>query len=146
MCEFLAENDVIHSVRLIQYMRLLSNRSFPLTNISYKVFLDLVQWHSVSSDHKQMRYNPKVMQFWSVCKILFHTQMLEFMRGNDLVFDEVSQKLVHYTLGHGLNFTIVWCRKFCKGLRRRSISSFVGQKKSILSSFFIPKIMKLPYY
>ena len=94
VCEFLAENDAIHSVRLIQYMRLLSTRSFPLTNISYQVFLDLVQWHSVS-DHKQMRYNPKVMQFWSVCKILFHTQMLEFMRGNDLVFDEDSQKLIN---------------------------------------------------
>ena len=75
-------------------MRLLSSGKFPLTNISYQVFLDLVQWHSIS-DHKLMRYDPRVMQFWSTCKILFHTQMLEFMRGNDLMFDETSQRLVN---------------------------------------------------
>ena len=81
VCQFLAEVDAIHSTRLVQYMRLLSDRTFPMTNISYRVFLDLVQWHSLS-DHTQMRYHPRVLQFWATCKTLFHTQMLEFMRGN----------------------------------------------------------------
>ena len=40
VCEFLAEVDDIHSTRLVQYMRLLSNRSFPLTNI--KIHQDIV--------------------------------------------------------------------------------------------------------
>jgi len=41
VCQFLAEVDAIHSTRLVQHMRLLADRSFPLTNISYRVFLNL---------------------------------------------------------------------------------------------------------
>ena len=37
VCQFLAEVDAIHSTRLVQYMRLLSDRSFPMTNISLVV-------------------------------------------------------------------------------------------------------------
>ena len=73
VCEFLANEESIHSVRLLQYMELMESGRFPTTNICYRVFLDLVQWYSISKP-SDMRYSPDVKQFWHLGKVLFHSK------------------------------------------------------------------------
>ena len=61
VCEFLANEESIHSVRLLQYMELMESGRFPTTNICYRVFLDLVQWYSISKP-SDMRYSPDLKE------------------------------------------------------------------------------------
>ena len=44
--------------------------TFPLNNISYQLFLDTVQWHSLS-DKRLMRYSNEVKRFWALGYKLF---------------------------------------------------------------------------
>ena len=73
VCEFLANEESIHSVRLLQYMELMESGRFPTTNICYRVFLDIVKWYSISKP-SDMRYSPDVKQFWHLGKVLFHSK------------------------------------------------------------------------
>ena len=58
--EYLSEQGAIHITRLVEYMKLLASRSFPLSNICYRVFMDLIQWESLSRDKRRMRHSPEV--------------------------------------------------------------------------------------
>ena len=56
-------------------------------NICYMVFLNLVQWYSISK-LIEMRQSPEVKQFWHIGKVLFHSKFLDFMRRGQVIFDE----------------------------------------------------------
>lgn len=90
VCEYLSEHDVIHTTRLIEYMKLLASRSFPMANICYRVFLDFIHWESLI-DKRRMEYDPEVKQFWGFCEILFPTQCLDFLRGGKNVLQLIIQ-------------------------------------------------------
>ena len=96
---FLTQQGTLHTQRLIEYLQLLASGSFPMTNICYSIFLDLIQWHTVSNP-TEMRYTPEVKRFWYLGKILFHTKFLEFMRGNsskgDTTVDTQTRKKVNF--------------------------------------------------
>ena len=107
VCQFHAEQDAIHSIRLVQYMRMLAAGSFPISNISYQVFLDLVNWYFLP-DKKIMRYSPQVKQFWHICKILFHNQCLEFFRGMMNRYLSMMNSETLQMLKNSLIFTLLY--------------------------------------
>ena len=62
------------------FFRLVSQDQFPLKNLAYQLFLDVVRWFAADSD-KEMRYSPEVMTFWKIGKILFHGKFIRLMTG-----------------------------------------------------------------
>ncbi len=80
VCKILAEKDPIHGKRLLQMFTLLKDENFPLENICFKFFEDLVQWFLIDSA-TEMRYGPDVRKFWFIGKRLFHGKFIEYMRG-----------------------------------------------------------------
>ena len=77
---FLLENDPVHSTRILQMFSLMERGIFPLDNICFQVFEDLIQWYSVNNV-TEMRYNDDVRQSLQIGKRLFHGKFLNFMRG-----------------------------------------------------------------
>ena len=59
VCSFLSEVDSIHRERFIQMMKLMNNGTFPIENICFLVFEDLIQWYSIPNTCG-MRYNDNV--------------------------------------------------------------------------------------
>ena len=93
--KFLSDQDAVHSERFLEYLKLLSSEEFPISNICYNVFRDLILWHTLS-DKRRMRYTPEVKRFWHIGKILFHTKFLEFMRGSCDIDDESEEKNINF--------------------------------------------------
>lgn len=63
-----------------EFFRLINEGKFPLENIAYKLFLDVVQWHSLS-DKTKMRYSSEVKTFWAIVYRIFKGHFTAFMRG-----------------------------------------------------------------
>jgi hypothetical protein len=56
----------------IQFNQLLSTQSFPMDNIAFLLFLDVVRWYGKTST-TQMRYNDTaVNKFWRIGYKMFH--------------------------------------------------------------------------
>ena len=79
VCQFLAQHDTIHSDRFVKFVKLLEQGRFPLENICWLVFSDLVQ--RLSAPLNAIKYTPAVKQFWYVGKLLFNNRFLNWMRG-----------------------------------------------------------------
>ena len=45
VCAFLSKQDPLHSARFVELMTLMASGEFPLSNICYRLFLDLVHYH-----------------------------------------------------------------------------------------------------
>lgn len=54
---------------------------FPMKNIAYLLFLDVVRWYS-SETTTTMRYDDVVSRFWRTGYKLFHGRFLRFMKRN----------------------------------------------------------------
>ena len=65
----------------IQFNHLLSEGKFPMTNIAFLFFLDIVRWYSLDNATTSMRYSEKVKEFWRTGLRLFHGRFLRFMGG-----------------------------------------------------------------
>jgi len=63
-----------------QFFRNVHNDTFPLDNISYQLFLDVVRWHD-TDDKRRMRYSEEVKRFWATGLKLFRGKSLHFMGG-----------------------------------------------------------------
>jgi hypothetical protein len=63
-----------------KFVNLIKSGNFPLQNICYLLFLDLVEWHSCGTT-SLMRYRPESMKFWQIGYRLFHGKFLRFMSG-----------------------------------------------------------------
>ena len=77
--------DVLSSLQaegqLATYMKftnMLASKQFPLNNICYLLFLDLVEWFSCKNTSR-MRYRPETIKFWQIGFRLFHGKFLRFM-------------------------------------------------------------------
>ena len=77
VCDFLETTNPIHKERFLQQLSLMNDGKCPVENICYKVFEDLIQYHSIDNI-SQMRYEDDVRQFWMIGKKLFHQQFLQF--------------------------------------------------------------------
>ena len=64
----------------IAFNRLVAENSFPSTNTSYLLFLDIVNWFSTETT-TQVRYRDVVKRFWRVGLKLFKGKFLRFMSG-----------------------------------------------------------------
>jgi len=62
------------------FLKLVSEEKFPLDNVSFQLFLDVVSWYN-ASDTRQARYNETTMKFFWVGKRLFGGRFLRFMGG-----------------------------------------------------------------
>ena len=91
--------------RLHEYLafnRLLAEGRFPLDNIAFLLFLDVVRWYDLEKNTTAMRYNPDVKLFWNTGLKLFKGRFLRFMGGQRINFkgqqmipaqDDIHQKL-----------------------------------------------------
>ena len=60
---------------------MLALASFPMDNIAFLLFLDVVKWHN-SETTTLMRYEcPAVNKFWQIGYKIFHGKWLRFMSG-----------------------------------------------------------------
>ena len=64
----------------VQFHELISKQQFPMDNISFRLFLDVVKFMTTSST-THMRNSPQVKQFWLAGYKLFHGRFLRFMSG-----------------------------------------------------------------
>jgi hypothetical protein len=62
------------------FYTMLSNGTFPVDNIAFLLFLDVVKWYGMSNT-LAMRYDETVCKFWRVGYKLFHGKFLRFMSG-----------------------------------------------------------------
>ena len=69
-----------HIVEFCNFIRLVSEDKFPLRNISWLLFLDVVRWYSLQTT-TQITYSEESMKFWKVLYRLFHGKALRFMSG-----------------------------------------------------------------
>ena len=65
----------------LSFNRLLSEDKFPLDNIAFLLFLDVVRWLSLEETATRMRYSDEVKCFWRTGLRLFHGRFLRFMGG-----------------------------------------------------------------
>ena len=64
----------------MKFHKLLAEDKFPVTNIAFLLFLDVVKWFDCENS-LSMRYDPAVTKFWRIGYKLFHGKWLRFMGG-----------------------------------------------------------------
>jgi hypothetical protein len=72
--------DVGQKESFLKCMGLLASGTFPLHNICYPLFVDIVEWFSCDSA-THMRYGHETVKFWQIEYRLFHGKFLRFMSG-----------------------------------------------------------------
>ena len=80
VCKFLSKQAPIHTERFKQYLKLMSSEKFPISNMCYQLFNDVIQWYSCVSS-TEMRYSDDTNKLWCIGKRLFHGKFIQFMRG-----------------------------------------------------------------
>ena len=65
----------------MEFNRLLSEDKFPLTNIAFLLFLDIMRWYSLYDGTIAMRFSGEVKEFWRTGPRLFHRRLLWFIGG-----------------------------------------------------------------
>lgn len=73
----------------VNFMRLVSKGEFPLDNIAYQLFLDVVKFYSSSNIHS-MRYTKDVKDFWALGYKLFRGKFIRFMGGYKTINQDVT--------------------------------------------------------
>ena len=73
--------DVGQKESFLKFMGLIASETFPLHNICYLLFLDIVEWFSCDST-THMRYGHEIVKFWQIGYRLFHGKFLRFMSGS----------------------------------------------------------------
>ena len=64
-----------------KFMTLVANATFPLGNIAFLLFLDIITWFSESNSSKMKYLYPETVQFWRIGQKLFHGRFLRFISG-----------------------------------------------------------------
>ena len=64
----------------LSFLELVSNDRFPLTNVAFRLFLDVVKWYSCG-DSRGMRYDDTTLRFFWLGKKVFCGKFLRFMAG-----------------------------------------------------------------
>ena len=69
-----------HDKNFEAFMSRVYERSFPLDNIAFLLFLDVVQWFSLDNT-SQMRYSDSVKSFFRIAGVIFGQKLLRFLSG-----------------------------------------------------------------
>ena len=66
--------------KLLKFFKLVQDGKFPLNNIAFELFLDIVEWFD-KGESRQMRYSPSTIQFLWLGRKLFGGRFIRFMSG-----------------------------------------------------------------
>ena len=66
--------------KVLTFLRLIVEGKFPLNNVAFLLFTDVVQWFSLD-DVRQMRYSETTLKFFWLGKKLFGSRFTRFMSG-----------------------------------------------------------------
>ena len=69
-----------HHLLWVQFLRMVSKGEFPMDNIAYQLFLDVIKFHANKNIHS-MRYTTEVKEFWALGYKLFRGKFIRFMGG-----------------------------------------------------------------
>ncbi|KAK3107914.1 hypothetical protein FSP39_025021 [Pinctada imbricata] len=92
----------------ISFHRLVSESKFPLQNIAYLLFNDVVRWFSLEQS-SHMRYSNEVKLFWRTGLRLFHGKFLRFMggsKGTGQIVNKQSTPGLCSTTTSNINFVV----------------------------------------
>ena len=73
-------SDVGKKDKLLKFFKLVQDGKFPLNNIAFELFLDIVGWFD-KDESRQMRYSPSTLQFFWLERKLFGGRFIQFMSG-----------------------------------------------------------------
>ena len=90
-----ALKDCGHLDEYVLFNRLINQKRFPMDNIAFVLFLDVVRWYGLDRS-TFMRYSDTVKLFWQTGLRLFHGRFLRFMGGPNML---VKSLLQTHTLG-----------------------------------------------
>jgi hypothetical protein len=127
--------DVGQKESFLKFMGLIASGTFPLHNICYLLFLDIVEWFSCDST-THMSYAHETVKFWQIGYRLFHGKFLRFMSGIrnfGQVLDGTSEKGFFDSLKSKVNCAVpnglyVWKPYY----KHRSSSSLVNLSSPLL--------------
>ena len=101
--------DSGHIESFVKFCNLLGNKDFPLDNICFLLFLDVVHWFS-SETSAEMRFKfPETVKFWQIGHRLFHGKFLRFMSGlrnTGNILDGSSERGRIEPLNSQINFAV----------------------------------------
>ena len=66
--------------KLLKFYKLVQDGEFPLINIAFELFLDIVELFD-KDESRQMRYSPSTLQFFWLGRKLFGGRFIWFMSG-----------------------------------------------------------------
>ena len=79
--DFLQEIDKVgHKETFIKFFSMVKNKQFPLNNIAFNLFTDVITWFS-KADTRGMRYSQPALKFFWLGKKLFGGRFVCFMSG-----------------------------------------------------------------
>ena len=81
VCKVLSKQETIHTERFTHYLKLMSSEKFPISNMCYQLFNDVIHWYSCVSS-TEMRYGDDTNKFWYIGKRLFHGKFIQFVWGS----------------------------------------------------------------
>ena len=73
-------SDVGKKDKLLKFFKLVQDGKFPLNNIAFELFLDIVEWFD-KDESRQMRNSPSTLQFFWLGRKLFGGRFIRFMSG-----------------------------------------------------------------
>ena len=73
-------SDVGKKNQLLKFFKLVQDGKFPLNNIAFELFLDIVEWFD-KGESRQMRYSPSTLHFFGLGRKLFGGRFIQFMSG-----------------------------------------------------------------
>jgi hypothetical protein len=73
-------SDVGKKDKLLKFFKLVQDGKFPLNNIAFELYLDIVEWFD-KDESRQMRYSPSTLQFLWLGRKLFGGRFIRFMSG-----------------------------------------------------------------
>ena len=73
-------SDVGKKDKLLKFFKLVQDGKFPLNNIAFELFVDIVGWFD-KDESRQMRYSPSTLQLCWLGRKLFGGRFIRFMSG-----------------------------------------------------------------
>ena len=105
----------------VKFQRMLAKDCFPLDNIAFLLFLDVVNWFS-NSNTCTMRYEyEETIQFWMIGFCLFHGKWLRFMSGQKnlgQVLDHTAERGDFDPLLSSINFAVPHIKQLRKEIEK----------------------------
>ena len=99
--ERLRENNL--NSELMTFLKLVSKGEFPVDNVAFLLFIDLVKWFS-RDDARKMRYNDTTMRFFWLGKKLFGSRFIRFMSGPKNETDLLTGNFTLSPMNSRINF------------------------------------------